>query len=384
MVNANIANITPDDTAVDGKPWTSKHIVDMLCPPLEVTGNPVQCYPVPGYPLGITASWEPVQEGEGDPSPDNIRPIKGRKKVAVGIYVGNIITTPYMNKSGNVNGVQFTVNDDGSVTIEGTATETVYFNLCTNNILKSFINKGLYSALDAPKEVAGFIISGCTLQVRDTDVIMYIVIGKGATVNRTVFPMVLVGSTIPQKAVTPSPQNKVTLTLPETIYGGSVDAVTGEGQRKWRLITLTGNESWMLYWSIPGIFWIRLFNKFVADESYLTANALADRYKGVTRTDIRSHLQTADLSCAAAAFELIIADKNHLTLDEWKAYLAAQYAAGTPVQIAYKLATPASFQSDGASDLSALAGINTILTDADSVAVTARKDPVHLFDGLSS
>lgn len=55
-----------DDTTVTGSaPWSSKHIVDMLCPPLEETGNPVQCYPVVGYPLGCKVSLEPTQEGSG-------------------------------------------------------------------------------------------------------------------------------------------------------------------------------------------------------------------------------------------------------------------------------------------------------------------------------
>ena len=73
-----------DDTAItESAPWSSKHIVDMLCPPLEETGNPVQCYPVAGYALGVKASWEPVQEGSGTPSPENIRPIKGRDRVTV-------------------------------------------------------------------------------------------------------------------------------------------------------------------------------------------------------------------------------------------------------------------------------------------------------------
>lgn len=72
-----------DDTTVGPDAWSSKHIVDMLCPPLEETGNPVVFYPVADYPLGVTASWEPVQEGSGDPSPDNIRPIKGRDSVKV-------------------------------------------------------------------------------------------------------------------------------------------------------------------------------------------------------------------------------------------------------------------------------------------------------------
>lgn len=78
-----VANITPDDSAIGGKPWSSKHIIDMLCPPLEESGNPVVCYPVAGYPLGVKAKWEPVQEGTGTPSPENIRPIKGRDSVRV-------------------------------------------------------------------------------------------------------------------------------------------------------------------------------------------------------------------------------------------------------------------------------------------------------------
>ena len=43
-----------DDTAITTtSPWSSKQIVDMLCPPLEESGNPVVCYPVAGYALGV-------------------------------------------------------------------------------------------------------------------------------------------------------------------------------------------------------------------------------------------------------------------------------------------------------------------------------------------
>lgn len=79
----SVKNITPDDSSIGDKPWSSKHIIDMLCPPLEESGNPVVCYPIAGYPLGVKAKWEPVQEGSGTPSPENIRPIKGRDSVTV-------------------------------------------------------------------------------------------------------------------------------------------------------------------------------------------------------------------------------------------------------------------------------------------------------------
>lgn len=73
-----------DDAAISTtSPWSSKQIVDTLCPPLEESGNPVVCYPVAGYPLGVKAKWEPIQEGTGTPSPESIRPIKGRDSVTV-------------------------------------------------------------------------------------------------------------------------------------------------------------------------------------------------------------------------------------------------------------------------------------------------------------
>lgn len=68
--------------------WSSIKTVDTLCPPLSEAGNPVQCYPVAGYPLGVKASWEPRQEGEGDPSPDNVRPITGLDEVTVTLSDG--------------------------------------------------------------------------------------------------------------------------------------------------------------------------------------------------------------------------------------------------------------------------------------------------------
>ena len=87
----SVKNITPDDSAIGDKPWSSKHIIDMLCPPLEESGNPVVCYPVAGYALGVKASWEPVQEGTGTPSPENIRPITGRASVKVERCGENVI-----------------------------------------------------------------------------------------------------------------------------------------------------------------------------------------------------------------------------------------------------------------------------------------------------
>ena len=114
-----------DDTAITTtSPWSSKQIVDTLCPPIEETGNPVVCYPVAGYPLGVKASWEPVQEGSGTPSPENIRPIKGRDSVTVERCGENLLNIKPFNKFTN-KGITYEYVPDGGIHISGTALASV-------------------------------------------------------------------------------------------------------------------------------------------------------------------------------------------------------------------------------------------------------------------
>lgn len=109
-----------DTTVTDSAPWSSKHIVDVLCPPLEETGNPVQCYPVENYPLGVTASWELTQEGSGTPSPENIRPIKGRDRVTVERCGGNVIE--FLSTNDSHEDVKIAVDAEKNITLNGALT----------------------------------------------------------------------------------------------------------------------------------------------------------------------------------------------------------------------------------------------------------------------
>lgn len=75
-------------------------------------------------------------------------------------------------------------------------------------------------------------------------------------------------------------------------------------------------------------------------------------------------------------------EKYFQDVNAFNAYLAAQYAAGTPVQVCYKLVEPVPFTATGAQALPSLAGANTVLTDADSVTVTGRADPIKRITDL--
>ena len=61
-----------------------KTAADRLASPFSETSSAVACHPVEDYPLDVVTHIEPVQEGSGEPSPDNIRPITG--------HTGDVLT----------------------------------------------------------------------------------------------------------------------------------------------------------------------------------------------------------------------------------------------------------------------------------------------------
>lgn len=254
-----------DDTAIDGDTWSSKHIVDMLCPKVEKSGTLVQMDGMlGGYPLGVKVSWAPAQEGSGDPSPENIRPIKGRNSVRV--------------------------------------------------------------------------------ERRENDL-------------------------------------AYTLTLPSTVYGGEVDAVRGEGQREWRCITLTGQEPCHIYSTLFYIDFDKL-DSFAAEPAIDSTSGKCSHYP------YQLYGKNGFIGITLPGTNAVYSPgaKYPITNDglrEWMDYLAAQYAAGTPVQICYKQANPVPFTATGGASIKALSGTNTVLTDADSVTVTGRADPIQTIAKLN-
>ena len=260
-----IEAVSPDDESVGAKPWSSKQIIDILCPPLEVSGNSVVCYPVANYPLGVKVAWEPRQEGEGDPSLENVRPITGLDEVNVTLSDG---------------------------------------------------------------------------------------VSDGTT---------------------------ATLTLPQTIYGGTVDAVTGVGSEEWAFVEFDGTEAWYKNGD-AGYFLGDIVDIGPQGHRESISNiAVNSLYSIDPIPDDEFNTWSFVTQKGWVGFSLSFAD----SLDAWKAYLAAQAAAGTPVQVAYKLATPTTLQATGGQSLPALPGTNTIYTDADSVTVTGRADPVQTINALN-
>lgn len=416
----SVKNITPDDSSIGDKPWSSKHIIDMLCPPLEESGNPVVCYPVAGYPLGVKAKWEPVQEGSGTPSPENIRPIKGRDSVTVERCGENVIE--FLSTEDSNSDIKIAVDAEKNITLNGTisAKSNIIIGMCrlhwvAGKTYTMYVKKvggsvslgsgdGItfaYSLFATDYEhyfrgdttgtnIDAYIASNVALV--ETELVFMLQCWRVGTVfNNFKFQIAVVPGTIAPTTYTPYNGQTNTLTLPETVYGGEVDTVKGEGPDTWKLVILNGTESWNS-WGInahnPAItgFYTYDINDYDAINAKVICSHLetpnqdvwGGRNAGIGLATVGSSryfmfsMLTSSLPDISAGHEV----------DSLKAYLAAQNDAGTPVQIAYKLAEPVPFTATGGTALPALAGANTVLTDADTATVTGRADPIKRITDL--
>lgn len=527
----------PDDSTIGENPWSSKHIIDMLCPPLEESDNPVVCYPVAGYPLGVKASWEPMQEGSGTPYPSG-----GGK---------NLFNPAWMPEKDIDHGVTWTTTPDGTVTANGTASGTTYYNsdnfslpagtytisamshfrisilnrdagsatiavqivgqphtftvendiqnaslffaasgTLDNVSAKPQIEKGATATAYAPYEnirpIKGrnivtvnradglrswkmLTLDGteewrrineyCEAPFRDlgipdsaSDITVaklsqyadrYIIDNPYANTsadkcawvysyiaypfanlrikhkaeqstlenwkaylaaqNAAGTPVQIVyklkkpavvpdtnGIFFPERpsqggSGNPSPDNirpillnnavqagqTNTLTLPETVYGGEVDAVTGEGNENTKIIMLDGTTN---KFRLSGEFWNLQQNSSPGIRDGYDTNCSHFPPGTFGGNQNKGYLFTKQN----------LMKKYFQDVNAFNAYLAAQYAAGTPVQVCYKLAEPVPFTATGAQLIPALAGVNTVLTDADSATVTGRADPIKRITDLEA
>lgn len=265
IAGTNSEDFIDDKVLRNDKTWSSNKIVEELYPTFQKEGNPVTCYPVENYPLNVKATFSPKQAGEGDPSPENVRPISGYDSVTV-------------------------------------------------------------------------------TQSKDE-----------------------------------AQAKQITLTLPETIYGGTVDAVTGVGSNEWRLFELNGETTIN---TVNG-----LTNTVRISIPILTLPAKENKgYCNILPWEFNYNLDSEHVYCNETLCYVYVAKTKLTSIDKTgaSAYLAAQKSAGTPVTVCYKLATPEPFQASGNQALPAVAGLNTVYTDGDSLIISGKEDIKYTINQITS
>lgn len=224
----DVAAITPDDTVVNGKPWTSEKIVEALCPPFETTGSIVQCHPVEHYPLGVVSRIDATQSGTGDPSPDNIRPIVGWDSVTVTRCGKNLLDFSNAYVAGyDISGFNNFLKPNTTYSFRVNKSNGISFAVFIGNnsvssspaykdkmLTSTYINEGVTDIFTTPEDMSEYpylLLCGIKYGISNVfpDVEFQIEIGSTAT------------------AYEPYTGDTYTAELPEIIYGGTLDWNTG-------------------------------------------------------------------------------------------------------------------------------------------------------------
>ena len=375
-------------------------VMDVKANALSATadGNPVQFSPDEHSIIKPVLTLLPVQSGSGDPSPENVRPIAGRSGAVLGRAGKNLMPKAAAN-SIEKNGIVFASNGDGSYSIKGTSTGTtaIYFATETPGV----ISPGVFLHLGntgIPTNNVAFV-----LQFSDNtgyDIVFNITnrsqkleeafVGKVIntigiyvngvqTVDITFKPMMHLDSVPGDFA--PYQGDTFTLNFGQTIYGGTLDWNKGEMVVNTGFAAFDGSENWVVFTyadgrqsfytsgsnALPGI----MSGTYIYVPGICSWSPSVDGYiTDILRTDVDS-----------AAIEIkpdVLSKWGIGDLDTFKARLAAN-----PMQIAYKLANPITI-SLTPQQITALAGVNTVYSDADEIMVHYNKSLNAAFEELKN
>jgi hypothetical protein len=169
---------------------------------------------------------EPVQSGSGDPSPSNVRPISGWSEVKVTKAGKNLIDSSFCTNR-TQNGIKTVRNNDGSITITGTASSSLRF-WNSNDTLNLTLKPGTYTLSPNLRltKTGGYNINTFTLTEETTYKNIVFLLTNGQAYNETFYPQLEYGSTATAYEPYVSP-TEYPISLGQTVYGGTLDVVSG-------------------------------------------------------------------------------------------------------------------------------------------------------------
>lgn len=280
----------------------------------------------------------------------------------------NLIPYPYYETTVTKNGITFTVNNDGTVTVNGTATSLTVFFIADTDNNKIKLSLGVsYSLSGCPvgggddkfslnvqstsyNQIFTDFGNGYSGVTRYTDYYAFITISQGYIANNLVFkPMLNYGSS----ALPYEPYTQSVLSLPEAVELTEYDTAypeTGEIQRQSNTLTFNGTETW--YTSIINdCYAYYVITKPVGfSRNGLISNKITTRvYNTIPGQNEGCYMSNADFNAIVFWF-LQTAYPNLSTSTAWKAQLAAWNEAGNPLTVTYKTAETTTEQADFSAD----------------------------------
>lgn len=252
----------------------------------------------------------PKQSGRGDPSPDNVRWISGRKELSIyhsaeNLYVPNPNNKGYINKS-------------GSIYVDTTSTYTdplpvnagdTYSFRCTTVSVKGETNRRIHGYNSSGNWVQQ-ITYAATPEYTVEDRKIIIPIPDGISYIRASFRN-------QDTNVRIAKENVLDVEWPYTVFGGYLDMVNGEMWSAYERLVFDGSsdEEWSLSGEHGFCYNVNLFSEPIPKVE------MCDRYKAVPNSSIA---QMSDYQCAMdpTGTQLQIVDQSVSTIEEWKTKLS--------------------------------------------------------------
>lgn len=340
---------------------------------VTITGNPVTFNAVAAKLKQLKIEFSPVQEGSGDPSPENERPIHGWSSLNVWQTGENLYIPSEMTEGAFVRAFNTSeVSPLGSVVTNAAWNASGYIKVKPNTKYTQ-VNPSYYAAAAAglvffADKTVESAISGVSVATQASETYTfttpanchyirtswYVNTPEGANP----YPMIVEGNEAPA-AFIPYEGQKIFVALGDTYYAGWADPTTGDGIATWAAVDM-GSLDWSYTSPSAGL----PYGYFdVTNIGYKpTGGLMCSCYKVVSSgwavdKTIRNH---------GSIDKLYVIDGSYDNKNSFKQSVTGQY-------ICYELAAPIPIQLTP-QQINSLAGANTMWTDADTLTVEYRKD----------
>ena len=352
---------------------------------------------------------EPYQEGSGDPSPDNIRPISGRTGMTVKSSGKNLLENTISTHTEA--GITFTKNADGTVTANGTTTAlaqarimigaddlprgvNLYFSGCPMGGAARIYDVYVWDSTtnsrakqwDGVTNVVSDYGTSQNNQLKLEEGHQYIYIIRleqvGLTANNLVFkPMIRVADSLDSE-YEPYTGTEIPITwesIAGTVYGGALDVTNGILTVDRAFITLNGTQTiarsnwqpkensvgWLYPWSLT--------QSTIPISSTEIPIVISNRVKTVSYSAIFNGTENNCISLVydtSKTYGLVVryADTSLTTETAINTFLTQN-----PIQICYPLATPLSYTLIP-TGICTLLGVNNMWSDIKNIKVSYKAD----------
>lgn len=320
---------------------------------------------------------EPIQSGSGTPSPDNVRPISGRTEVETNRTGKNLLNPQEINFNKNYNGA--TYNGRAAQTISfpfGTYTFSVSNGSALTEVSVARSKKAFPVTQSDLAGVINITSNGTATITTDSNYpYLYLFCAKSGTISASDITAAQVQLEKGSTATDYEPYNGETYTtaLGRTVYGGTLDVVSGELTVDRAMVDL-GTLTWNRTTTSAGTyrFYAGDLSSSIKKPSTMTetSNLLCSRYVATYGNAPNASVQGI---CIHTNGNLMVYDS---TLDDVDA--AAFKTAMSGVQCVYPLATPQTYQLT-AQQVELITGTNNIWSDGE-VTVEFGENPSQIFN----